>query len=106
ASNLLLAVIPKAATLGRESFAAQLDRKLADHGVITMDPAALRRLDRVDVLILESRVAISAQWSIEEVVPFAEGADPVQCTVNARGLFDPKQPSRPRRRGTWTLAPL
>ena len=106
ASDLLLAGIPKAATLGRESFAAQLDRVLAGHGVITMDPAALRRLDRIDALVIEARVAIADTWSIDDVVAFAPDADMVQCTTRARNLLDPKDPHRARRRGSWTLGPL
>ncbi len=106
ASNLLLVGIPKAATLGRESFAAQFDRRLASAGVIAMDPAALRRLDRVDTLVLEARVAISKTWSIEDLTTFAEGADPVQCTVRARNLFDPRHPTATRHHGAWSLATL
>ena len=106
ASDLLLAGIPKAATMGREAFAAFLDRELAAHGVITMDPAALRRLDRVDALVLEAQVATSKTWSIDDVVTFDEHADLVECTLLARTLFDPKDPLTERSRGAWTLAPL
>jgi cation-transporting ATPase I len=106
ASDLLLAGIPKAATLGREAFSAQLDRGLAAHGVITMDPAALRRLDRVDTLVLEARIAMSDAWSIDEVIPVTEQIDVVKCTVRARRMFDPKEPTRTRTHGAWTLTPL
>jgi cation-transporting P-type ATPase I len=104
ASDLLLVGIPKAATMGRDTYAALLDRVLASKGVITMDPAALRRLDRVDALVLDARVAISDSWSIEEVVPFTERGDLVECTLRARSLFDLKNPGAVRRRGAWTLA--
>jgi cation-transporting ATPase I len=106
ASDLLLAGIPKAATLGRDSFAAQLDRALAGHGVIAMDPAALRRLDRVDMLVLEASVAMSDAWSIDDVVTFAPGLDPLQCTLRARDLFDAQDPRAMRTRGAWVLTPL
>jgi cation-transporting P-type ATPase I len=106
ASDLLLVGIPKAATLGREAFAAQFDRGLSRHGVITMDASVFRRLDRVDVLVLGADVAVSDGWSIDEVVPFAEHEDVVECTVRARSLFDIKDPRRVRTRGAWTLAPL
>jgi cation-transporting ATPase I len=106
ASDLLLAGIPKAATLGREAFAAQLDLVLADHGVITMDPAALRRLDRVDVVVLEARVAMAGAWSIDEIVLAAVETDLVECTLHARRMLEPKEPTGVRTRGAWTLAPL
>jgi len=106
ASDLMLAAVPKAATLGREAFAAQLDRGLAGHGVITMDLIALRRLDRVDALVLHAEVATSDRWSIDEIVPVAANADPVECALRARSLLDSKNPRNVGNRGAWTLAPL
>ena len=105
-ADLLLTGIPKAATMGRESFAALLGRQLAAHGVITMDPAALRRLDRVDTIVLEARVLTSSSWLIDAVVPFADDADPVQCTLRTRRLFDPRDPGTTRVEGAWTLGPV
>ena len=106
ASDLLLTGIPKAAALGREAFAAQLDRCLAAQGVITMDPAALRRLDRVDALVLEARVVRSGIWSIDEIVPFTSDTDLADCIFRARRMFNSKDPTSAPRRGAWTLAPL
>lgn len=48
---------PKAARSTRESFAATMGRGLADrHDVLVLRPEALRRLDRVDVVLLDPRV--------------------------------------------------
>ncbi len=106
AADLLLVGIPKAATLGREAFAAQFDRKLADHGVVTMDTTALRRLDRIDTLVLEAGVVTSRAWSLDGVVPLAEGADDLEFVLRARRLFDPSDPARVREEGAWRLAPI
>ena len=106
AADLLLTGIPKAATMGREAFAAQLDRKLADHGVITMDVTALRRLDRIDTLVLEANVVTSDSWSLDDVVPLTDRTDELECTLRARRLFDPSNPARVRQAGAWTLAPI
>jgi len=106
ASDVLLTSIPKAATMGRDSFAAQLDCRLAGHGVIAMDQLALRRLDRVDTLVLEARILVSGIWAIEEIAPFHPDTDQIECTLRARQLFDPRDPARFRRRGAWTLGPL
>jgi len=106
ASKLLLSGIPKAATIGREAFAAQLDRTLAGHDVITMDPAALRRLDRVDTLVLEADVVRSDHWAIGDVVGFSDESDVVECKARARQLFDPTDPLDDHRRRGWCLAPL
>jgi cation-transporting P-type ATPase I len=106
AADLLLASIPKAASMGRDAFAAQFDRGLANHGVIAMDQLALRRLDRVDTLVLEARILISGAWAMDEITPFDANGDRIECTLRARELFDPRDPARLRRRGAWTLGPL
>ncbi len=106
ASDFLLTGIPKAATLGREAFAAQFDRALSDHGALTMDPIALRRLDRVDTLVLDADVVVSDQWDIDQIIAFHPDIDVVECTVRARNLFDPHTPRAARRRRAWSLAPL
>jgi cation-transporting ATPase I len=106
ASKLLLTGIPKAATLGRESFAAEFASTMAGYDVLSMDPAALRRLDRVDTLILEADTVMADTWSISEVVPFRFDADQDQFTQRVRALFDPADPGAPQRWKRWTLAPL
>jgi cation-transporting ATPase I len=53
AAGAVLAGIPKAAHMGRQSFAAVLGRGLADDGQLILDPGALRRLDRVKVIVID-----------------------------------------------------
>lgn len=53
-SAALAAGLPKAARGGREAFAAQLGRTLAARGVLVIDRGALRRLDRVDTVVVEA----------------------------------------------------
>lgn len=106
AADLFLTAVPKAATLGREAFAAHLDRSLAARGVLVMDPAALRRLDRVDTLVLDARLLGSKRWSIERVELVDPAADLTRCTARARSLLRPGEPATVRTRGSWTLAPF
>src|SRR5690606_19002689 len=47
ASAAVFGVLPRPALAGREAFVADLGRTLADHGVVVMDPDALRVLDRI-----------------------------------------------------------
>ncbi|XRQ09884.1 HAD-IC family P-type ATPase, partial [Actinomadura welshii] len=56
AAELLLATMPKAARQGREAFAAVLAHDLAGRGAVVLDPAALRRLDRVGAVVIDSAV--------------------------------------------------
>jgi cation-transporting P-type ATPase I len=59
AAELMLATMPKAARQGREAYASALGWELARRGVVPMDASALRRLDRIDVVVIESSVLCS-----------------------------------------------
>jgi cation-transporting P-type ATPase I len=56
ASSVLMAGTPKAARLGPEAFAAALNRVLADRGLLCFDPQALRRLDRIESVLVDGAV--------------------------------------------------
>jgi cation-transporting ATPase I len=53
AAGAVLAGVPKAAHMGRQTFAAVLGRGLASTGQLVLDPGALRRLDRVQVVVID-----------------------------------------------------
>ncbi|MBS4728164.1 cation-translocating P-type ATPase [Mycobacterium sp. SM1] len=53
AAGAVLAGVPAAAHLGRQAFAAVLGRGLADAGHLVLDPGALRRFDRVQVIVVD-----------------------------------------------------
>jgi len=56
-STAALVTTPKATRTTRESFAAALGQGLADHhAVLPLHPQSLRRLDRVDALLIDPRV--------------------------------------------------
>ncbi|RFD26344.1 HAD family hydrolase [Mycobacterium uberis] len=53
AAGAILAGVPRAAHIGRQTFAALLGRGLANAGQLVLDPGALRRLDRVEVVVID-----------------------------------------------------
>jgi H+-transporting ATPase len=54
AGTAAMVAAPKATRTARESFASTLSRGLSDaHGVLTLRPEALRRLDRVDAVLID-----------------------------------------------------
>ncbi|HEY0127272.1 MAG TPA: cation-translocating P-type ATPase, partial [Blastococcus sp.] len=53
-ADLLKALTPKAAVLGRESFAAVTDLLMCRRDVLPMDGSAYRRLDRVDTVVVDA----------------------------------------------------
>jgi cation-transporting ATPase I len=103
AADLVLAGVPKAATLGRELFASTLAMALSSHDILVMDPAALRRLDRVTTVVIDARLVSSGRWGIDQVAPIAEGAAAGRCEVRCRTLLDPADPTADRQRGSWSL---
>jgi len=53
AAGAIEAGVPRAAHMGRQAFAAVLGRGLANAGQLVLDPGALRRLDRVQVVVID-----------------------------------------------------
>ncbi len=53
AAGAILAGVPRAAHMGRQAFAAILGRGLANAGQLVLDPGALRRMDRVKVVVID-----------------------------------------------------
>src|SRR6266545_4945329 len=56
AAETILVAVPKAARLGREGFATTVGRELSRRGVLPLNAAAWRRLDRVSAVVLDSPV--------------------------------------------------
>ncbi|MBB4772104.1 cation-translocating P-type ATPase [Actinomadura livida] len=61
AAELLLATMPKAAQNGRDAFASVLAHDLARRGVVVLEPGAVRRLDRVSAVVIDSAVLCSGE---------------------------------------------
>ncbi|QBI21637.1 HAD family hydrolase [Egibacter rhizosphaerae] len=102
-TDAFLAGIPKAARLGREGFAAQLGRTLAYRGVVPLDGEALRRLDRVDTVVVDSDVLVADEHEVTRVAWADEGVD-AEATVDR--LLDARDPGDRVSRGGWILAPF
>lgn len=112
-----LAAVPKAASWAREGFAAELATQLARRGAVITDPAALRLLDRVDTVVADAEVLLSAEPSIGDVVAMPD-ADDEQVAERLYALFDPAayrpwalgprtdEPPVARDGDGWALGPL
>ncbi|MBK9180571.1 MAG: HAD-IC family P-type ATPase [Acidimicrobiales bacterium] len=105
AAAALLAGVPKAARLGREAFAAQVGRLLAQRGVVILDPDALRTLDRLDVAVLDGRLLVADQLEPATI----EVLDDTELAVARRRvteLFRPDAPTVRHEVEGWALGPL
>jgi cation-transporting P-type ATPase I len=77
ASTAALVTTPKATRTARDSFAATLGQGLADHHeVLPLHPESLRRLDRVDALLIDPRVLCTDTLRVVRV----RGADDDELT--------------------------
>ncbi|WP_199432404.1 HAD-IC family P-type ATPase [Qaidamihabitans albus] len=105
AAALGLSALPKAAEAGRSAFAAQLGRVLARRGVLVMDRSALRRMDRVDTLVLDHTALESGRLVQSDLIALP-GSDSHAVAEQAWRLFDPADPLAVREEGEWALGPL
>lgn len=102
-ADFVLVGVPKAATLGRETFAATLAMVLSVHDVVVMDPGALRRLDRVSTMAIDARLVGTGRWRVDSVYPVGDGI--TSSAAKVRTLLDPEDPTAERTIGAWRVAP-
>lgn len=130
---LLTAGTPRGPRFGRESFACSVARAVSDRGALVLRPEALRRLDRIDTVVLDARVLATGGWTVESMVrltpsdgrpgesdggrPQGAGEEgPEEDEIHARilELIEPggppgrrsgDGPTRPPRRTGWAVRP-
>ncbi|WP_369220690.1 HAD-IC family P-type ATPase [Streptomyces sp. R39] len=68
---LLTAGTPRSHRFGRESLACSMARTVSERGALVLRPEALRRLDRIDTVILDARVLATGGWTVESLVRLA-----------------------------------
>ncbi len=101
----LFGAIPQPARLGREVFAVELGRSLAKRRSLLMNTSALRKLDRVDCLVLQGDLARHRPVGIASVHS-AAGEDAAAGERAAKLLFDRQGPLTVQKSGHWTLGPV
>ncbi|WP_240436344.1 cation-translocating P-type ATPase [Streptomyces sporangiiformans] len=116
---MMIGGTPRSPRLGRESFACSVGQAASGRGALVLRPEALRRLDRVDTVVLDARVLATSTWTVGAVVPLAPhgeypdtlgsaDAAPDVDEVHARihELIDGADPSQPQERAGWALRSL
>jgi cation-transporting ATPase I len=97
--------LPTPARLGRDAFAADLGRALARRQTLVVDPEALRKLDRIDCLVLQADLVARDRFEIRNLV-VAANADEVEARRMIQQLLDVERPIEIKRNAEFTLAPL
>ncbi|MGW0889670.1 HAD-IC family P-type ATPase [Saccharopolyspora sp. NPDC002578] len=102
----MLAAIPRPAKSGREAFAAQLTTALSARGTVVLEPKSLRRLDRVDAVVLDAPALLTGRRIVDEVLPWDPDADGARLFAHAAELVASERPKAHQRSGKWSCAPL
>jgi cation-transporting P-type ATPase I len=97
--------VPKPALAGREAFAAELGQRFASRGIVVMDPAVLRRLDRVGAVVVAAELMRPGGVRVEGIVA-VNGFHERDARRNAMRMLDMSEVTRVREDGPWRLAPI
>ena len=103
AAQAVLATVPKAAGMGREAFSALLGRDLARDGVVPMDAEALRVLDRVTTVVIDSVVLCTARPRLLSAVATAGDLDDADVWSAAHNVMARQSVADLSRRGPWAV---
>ncbi|MFO0567262.1 MAG: HAD-IC family P-type ATPase [Polyangiaceae bacterium] len=104
AVSALFGALPKPARLGRDVFAAELGRALAERRVLVNDPEVLRRLDRIDCLVIQGDLVARDRYEVTDVVTI-DGVSRRETRDRVLELFEPERPVSVIRRGNLELGP-
>lgn len=97
--------VPKPALLGREAFAADLGHALARHGTIVIDPAALRLLDRINVVVVPASLMRPRGVRVEAITAI-NGFNERDARRNTMRMLDMSDPGALRDDGKWRFGPV
>ncbi len=105
AFGALFGGLPRPAKLGREVFSSGLSRMLASRQMLVLNKKALRRLDRIDCLVLQSDIAHPRPAVIGRIV-HCPGLDPERADEAIRRMFQASAPLSLSEADGYRLAPL
>ncbi|MFG6200140.1 HAD-IC family P-type ATPase [Nonomuraea sp. JJY05] len=103
--SMLIAGIPKAASLGREAYASAVARALAGRGMIVLNRDVLVRMDRIDTVVLDAGLLTTGAWAIDAVSSLGPDMDRDDLYTRLYALIDLADPSARRERDGWTAEP-
>jgi len=100
AAGVALSTLPKAGRMGREGFATTFSRILSRRGALVVEPSGLRRMDRIDTVVLDSSALTTGSLMLGDLLLVEDAANPsAEATVErltplVHELFDPADPLR------------
>lgn len=103
AQAMLVAGAPRAALVGRGAFAAQLGYGLSERTTLVFEPRVLRRLDRVDTVVIDAGVVRTGVRLVHDVIPAEGDHAAVELWERAHHLVGVTKADGTRREG-WSLS--
>ncbi|MFD2420742.1 cation-translocating P-type ATPase [Amycolatopsis pigmentata] len=103
ATAILMAGLPKTATAGRDAFASRIDALFSQAGSLVLEPDALRRLDRVDTVVLDTAMLLTGRYAVDTVVPLGRAHPASELSQRIHELLDARHPQTRRERDGWVL---
>jgi cation-transporting P-type ATPase I len=100
----LFGALPKPARYGRDVFASELGRELAERGVLVLDQDVLRKLDRIDCLVLQGDLVARDLFRVGEVATTGAVSEAHARELTER-LFDADDPIAVKRYDDFSLGP-
>ncbi|WP_309484341.1 cation-translocating P-type ATPase [Streptomyces himalayensis] len=117
---LLIAATPRGPRFGREALASAVAQTASTRGALVLRPEALRRLDRIDAVVLDARLLATGTWTVGTLIRLTpsgerppegpEGAasgipDVDEIHARIHELVDVADPSQPKELSGWALRP-
>ncbi|WP_182897958.1 HAD-IC family P-type ATPase [Microbispora sp. H10830] len=106
AASVLISATPRVADLSREAFAGAISRALGRHDTVVFDAGCLRKMDRVDTVVLHADALTTGSWTIDRVEPLREGEDTDELYSRLYSLIDFSDPGHTRTVEGWSVRPL
>ncbi|MBE3008429.1 cation-translocating P-type ATPase [Microbispora sp. NEAU-D428] len=106
AVSILISATPRVADLSREAFAGAISRALGKHDTVVFDADCLRKMDRVDTVVLHADALTTGSWTIDRVEPLRAGEDTDELYSRLYSLIDFSEPGRTRTVEDWSVRPL
>ncbi|WP_190813285.1 cation-translocating P-type ATPase [Saccharopolyspora pogona] len=105
AQGFLVAGVPRAAGLGRDAFAAQLGIAVSERHALVLDPRILRRLDRIDTVVIDAGAVQTGTQRVCDVIPLNGEVDIARLWERAHALVGVVVHADAKRDG-WALSQL
>ncbi len=99
------AALPFPARSGRDLFLTEIGRVFAKRGMLVLSREALRRLDRIDCLVIPADLVSRDQFQVGDAFAL-DGIRREDALKAARRMFHSEYPLREQRDGDFVLGPL